>query len=123
MESSADERDQSVNHLTVAAKNMAGWLKFVGIITIISGALTAISIVGIIIAWLPIWLGVLLVQAGGKAGEAQLKQDHSELIVMMDKLRLYFMIQGILIIIGLAFTLIMIFGFGISLLPFLSSFR
>ena len=93
------------------------------IITIISGALTALSIVGILIAWLPIWLGVLLVQAGGKADEAQVKQNPNELIVMMDKLRLYFMIQGVLIILGLAFTLIMIFGFGISLLPLLSTFR
>ena len=30
-----------------------GWMKFVGIMFIIQGAITAITIVGIVIAWLP----------------------------------------------------------------------
>ena len=37
-----------------------GWMKFLGIVMVIAGIFTAITIVGIIIAWLPIWLGVLL---------------------------------------------------------------
>ena len=42
------------------------WLKFYGIITIITGVLAALSIVGILYAWLPVWLGVLVNGAANK---------------------------------------------------------
>lgn len=84
---------------------MNGWLKFMGIVMIISGALTALSIVGLIVAWIPIWLGVLLLQAGGKASNARLTNNPMELVVMMDKLRLFFVIAGILVIVELVFLL------------------
>ncbi len=92
--------------------NMTGWLKFLGIINIISGALSALSIVGIVVAWLPIWLGVLLLQAGNRASNAAYSKDPRELVAMLDKLRLYFVIQGILFIIMIAFVVISIFAFG-----------
>jgi len=92
--------------------NMNGWLKFLGIMMIISGAITAISIVGIIVAWLPIWLGVLLLQAGSRASSAQLTQNPRELVVMMEKLRLFFLILGIVIIIELALVLLGFVFFG-----------
>ncbi|HFE63880.1 MAG TPA: hypothetical protein ENK14_05620 [Caldithrix sp.] len=94
------------------SQNMNGWLKFLGIMNIIYGALSAISIIGILIAWLPIWLGVLLLQAGGKATNARLTNNPRELVAMMDKLRLYFVIQGILIIVMIAVALIGVFMFG-----------
>lgn len=85
---------------------MNGWLKFVGIMLIIGGAISALSIVGIIVAWVPIWLGVLLLQAGGKASNAQLTDNPMELVLMMDKLRLFFIILGIMIIV----ELVLVFG-------------
>jgi hypothetical protein len=85
---------------------MNGWLKFLGIINIISGALTALSVVGVIIAWLPIWLGILLLQAGGQAVNAKTQNDPRELVKMMEKLRLYFILQGIVFIIMIAFVII-----------------
>jgi hypothetical protein len=42
-----------------------GWLKFLGVISIIQGVLTAFSIVGILICWIPIWLGILLLRSAG----------------------------------------------------------
>ncbi|GAB4367914.1 MAG: hypothetical protein Kow0042_08810 [Calditrichia bacterium] len=92
--------------------NMNGWLKFLGIVNIVSGALTALSLVGIIIAWLPIWLGILLLQAGNRATNARLTNNRQELVVMMDKIRLYFIIQGVLIIVGLIVVVLGIFMFG-----------
>jgi uncharacterized protein (DUF2062 family) len=92
--------------LKVSARNMAGWLKFLGIVNIISGAFTALSLVGIIIAWLPIWLGVVLMQAASKATNANFSDDPKELVEMMDKLRLYFIIQGVLIIVGIGAVII-----------------
>jgi len=41
--------------ITVNCKDMNGWIKFLGIAAIILGGLYALTIVGIIIAWMPIW--------------------------------------------------------------------
>lgn len=95
-----------LNQIQRVSESMSGWLKFLGIMNIISGALTALSIWGIIIAWLPIWLGVLLLQAANRINTARFTQNKGELITMMDKLRLYFVIQGILTIVTIALVIV-----------------
>ena len=60
------------------------------------------SIVGILFAWLPIWIGVLLLQAGSQVDSLKLTKDPAKLVTMMDKLKTYFIIQGVLSIIGIA---------------------
>jgi len=102
------------------SESMTGWLKFLGIINIISGAFTALSIWGIIIAWLPIWLGVLLLQASGRISASRFSQNRAELVTMMDKLRLFFMIQGILIIVTVAMVIIAIVVFGSLIMKYFS---
>ena len=77
------------------------WLKLLGVLSILQGILSAITIVGIVIAWLPIWLGVLLYQSATIIERAYLTGDKIALTTAMDKLRLYFTIQGILTLIGL----------------------
>ncbi len=122
-----DEQNQGqdsvelVEMLVSSSRNMAGWVKFLGVITLISGIISALSIVGIIVAWVPIWLGVLLYQAGNRAEQAHLQNNPRELLIMLEKFRMYFMIQGILLIVMLGLSLIMIFGFGLSLAPMLKS--
>jgi hypothetical protein len=91
---------------------MTGWMKFLGIVTIISGAFGVLTIVGIVFAWIPIWLGVLLIQAGARATNAQITNNPKELVMMLEKLRLYFVIQGILLIIMIAMVIIGIISFG-----------
>ncbi len=92
--------------------NMTGWLKFLGVMFIIAGAMYAVTIVGIIIAWIPVWMGVLLLQAGSRAGNARFSQNSNDIVVMMDKLRLFFVIMGILTIISIAITIISFAVFG-----------
>ncbi|GAB4338353.1 MAG: hypothetical protein Kow0037_22270 [Calditrichia bacterium] len=92
--------------------NMKGWLKFLGILNIVMGAFQALSIVGIIIAWVPIWMGVLLLQAGNKASQAKMLNNRRQLILMMDKLRLYFIIQGVIFLVMIVFAVVGIFMFG-----------
>ena len=116
--STADQPSSVIDELRQNARNMTGWLKFLGIINIISGAFTALSIIGIVFAWLPIWLGVLLIQASGKATEAYSKSDGRELVLMMEKLRLYFVIQGVIMLIFIGLAIIGIFSFG-AMLPFI----
>lgn len=112
-----------VSDMGKTAYEMAGWLKFVGIVNIISGALTALSLFGIIVAWIPIWMGVLLFQSGSSAVNAQTGQRADELLNMVKRLKTYFIINGVLIIVMLA---IMVLGFlfiVMGILPFLNEFQ
>lgn len=96
-----EERSAMIRDLSLPLASGKGWVKFVGIINIITGVLTALSIVGILWAWIPIWMGVLLMQSGGAIERAQMAGDESALRMALDKLRVYFIIQGVLFIIGL----------------------
>lgn len=119
---SAASGSDIVNNIRATAADMAGWLKFLGVISIIEGALTALSIVGIIIAWIPIWMGVLLFQAGSNATMAQASERSQELVIMTRKLKTFFILTSVLIIVSLAIGVILFFTVGFGILPFLSSF-
>jgi hypothetical protein len=85
---------------------MKGWMKFMGIMNIIAGALNALSLVGILWAWIPIWVGVILVGAGSKADEFAQRGDAASLEAMTGKLKSYFTISGILMIVSMGLGLI-----------------
>ncbi|MFQ5584705.1 MAG: DUF5362 family protein [Calditrichia bacterium] len=112
-----------LKNLKQTASDMSGWLKFLGIVNIISGALSAITIVGIIYAWLPIWMGVLLLQAGNSATNARFGGSNEELIVVMQKLKTFFILTGVLMIIAFAITIIALITVGAGLIPFISNLR
>jgi hypothetical protein len=102
----------SVQDLSQPLASGKGWMKFVGIMFIIQGAITALSIVGIIIAWLPIWIGVLVMQSAGAIERAQLSGDAAALKEALAKLRTYFIIQGVLYIVSIAAVAVYIAVFG-----------
>lgn len=110
-----DDASRHLNEMAVVGENMVGWLKFLGVVNIIMGIFVALSIVGIIIAWLPIWLGVLLFQAGNQITEARISRNFYHLVTMMQKFKMYFMIQGILLLISLIFGVIGFLSFGAAL--------
>jgi len=115
------------------AKGMAGWMKFMGIMTIIGGCLQVLTIFGIVIAWLPIWMGVVLTKAGSKAGEYADKGDFASLEGMTGQLRTYFIISGIMIIVSFAVAItaaiawVILLGLGVfsssSLMEYLNQIR
>ena len=86
-----------------------GWLKFLGVLLIAYGVLTALTIIGIIFAWLPIWQGVLLYQAGSLADQSSLSGESAPLIASLGRLRVYFMIMGIMTLISIGFVVLMLF--------------
>ncbi|MEO0069624.1 MAG: DUF5362 family protein [candidate division WOR-3 bacterium] len=104
-------------------RGMKGWLKFLGIVQIVIGILQALTIFGIFWAWLPIWLGVILNSASTKAEDYVEKGDQEGLAAFISKLKLFFIINGIMMIIslaGVAILLIMVSVFaalGIFSLP------
>lgn len=109
-----------IREVSFSLTRYAGWMKFLGIAAIIYGVMTAFSIIGIIVAWLPIWMGYLLVKAAGKAKTATTYGDRYALEEAMQNIGNYFIINGIVLIILLLASfaiLAAIFIFGFSFDP------
>jgi len=89
-----------------------GWMKFLGVMSIIGGALQALSIFGIIIAWLPIWTGILLFQSASAIQQAHEADSKDAMRRSLSKLKTYFIITGVLtLILIIVFGLMLCFGF------------
>lgn len=100
-----------------------GWLKLLGVLMIIGGIVQAITIVGIIICWLPIWVGVLLLKVASSTEVAQASGSKHELITAMWKLKTVFTIYGVLALIAILLMVIFLIVGGIaSLIPFMSNY-
>ncbi len=97
-----------MNPIAEKVKGMKGWVKFLGIVSIVGGALYALTIIGIIIAWLPIWMGVVLYQAGERADRYLASGDESVLVEFLGKLNTYFTIMGVLVLVSIGFSIIAI---------------
>lgn len=85
-------------------QEVAGWSKFLGIMLIIIGVLYCLSIVGIIIGWLPIWLGVLML----KSSENVKSSAANQAVEGVRQLSSAIKIAGIAAVVFLGFMLIYI---------------
>jgi len=94
------EDETIIKELSLPIYQSRGWMKLIGVMSIIGGILAAFTIVGIIICWLPIWLGILLFKAGSAAEGAQLSGDKTKLLESLTRLKTYFVINGVLALIG-----------------------
>jgi hypothetical protein len=108
--------DLNQQQMVANVRGMKGWLKFIGVVTIIAGALQALSIVGILWAWLPIWMGILLAQAGSRAQSYVDRNDMAGLAGLTGKLKTYFVVQGILVIVSMCLVVLgVILGVALGL--------
>ncbi len=108
MEETNNEQVTLIKEVSTPVYQARGWMKFIGVLMIIGGVLYALTIIGIIIAWLPIWMGVVLYQAGSSSEQAYFNGDKFSLIKSLSQLKLYFTIMGILTLIGIVFSVIMV---------------
>lgn len=110
-----------------------GWITFLGVIVIIGGvlgalagivllgigmvgatalggigggALSGVSVIYLIIAGISIWMGVLLIQAGSRGKDFVSSNDLQYLAQMLSKLRLYFLIAGVIIIVSIVLSIV-----------------
>jgi nitrogen fixation/metabolism regulation signal transduction histidine kinase len=96
------------------ARSMSGWLKFLGVVYILTGIPSLIVLVGA----LNIWLGVLLFQAGSAAQQG----DDYALLRMMSKFKTFFILNAVLILVGIAFfALFLLFVGTAALIPFMEN--
>jgi hypothetical protein len=93
------------------------WMQLVGVMLIISGVLTALSIVGILICWIPIWAGISLMQAAGSIDQAYITGDDAVAELAMRRLKTYFTIFGVLTLIYIVIGVLgMLFGLGAGMM-------
>ena len=97
-----------VQELSVPIYQARGWLKFLGILSIIGGVVQALTIVGILYAWLPIWMGVLMFQAGSSIDPAGQFGDKFAFLRSLSSLKTYFILQGVLTLIGIILMVAMV---------------
>jgi hypothetical protein len=97
-----------------SSKDMNGWIKFLAIFSIAIGALYALSIFGIIIAWMPIWLGIILLKVANSTREVAEGKVES-LGNMFTSLKTFFILTGIFTIISIALSFIWFIIFGIAM--------
>ena len=90
-----------IQQLSLPIFQARSWLKFLGVLSIIAGVVQALSIVGIIFAWLPIWMGVLMFQAGSSIEAAGQFGDRFAFLRSLGSLKTYFVLQGVLALIGI----------------------
>ena len=99
--------------LCESAGKDTGWIRFQGVLYILAGILEALTCVGILFAWLPIWLGTLLLRAASAGEQAARSRDETRVLEYHDRLQLYFKIQGIVILVSLILTV------GVTVIVFL----
>lgn len=102
--------------LGLALYGAKGWMKFLGVLSILYGVFTAMSLIGLLIAWLPVWMGILLYQAANALEYAVQGDDAEALTRTLAKLRTYFVITGVLALIGLVIMVaVMSLGVGMGM--------
>ena len=104
------DQNQMIQQLADPLARSKGWMQLLAVLSILYGVLVALSIVGLIIAWLPIWVGVVLWQAAGAADEAQRTGDEQAMRRALEKIKLYFTIMGVLIVISIILMVVAMFG-------------
>ncbi|HET7650190.1 MAG TPA: DUF5362 family protein [Gammaproteobacteria bacterium] len=97
----ATDNEALVKEFALRMSGAKFWMYLIGILMIIGGAAEALTIVGIVIAWLPIWLGILLCMAASALGEAGISGATEQMHLMLGRLKLYFVVQGVVMLIGI----------------------
>jgi len=110
-----EAQGEAVRNISLPIHQAKGWMKLVGLVSILQGVLMVISTFGlaIIFAWLPIWAGVLLMQAASAVERSYATGDEAELILSLNKMKTYFVITGVIAIISILVGMMFIFFFGI----------
>ncbi len=93
-----------------------GWMKLAGVLSILYGVIMALTLIGLLVAWLPIWMGILLFQAANAIDEAHRASDEQAFLAAQAKLKTYFIITGVLALVLLALTLLQFLGMGVGML-------
>ncbi len=105
--------DQIIRQVSAPLYSSKGWMKFLGIMLILTGVFYGISIVGLLVAWIPIWQGILLISAANRLDASYHAGDKYSFLEAQTKIGSFFTISGVLMLIGMILT-ILFFAIAIS---------
>jgi hypothetical protein len=96
--------------------DVSGWLKFLGILNIVAGVIYCCTIFGAVFGWIPIWIGVLLNNAGNSLRAGYGGRNAGAVHFGIDRLALAIKIIGILTLIGLIINVLVIVGYVVIII-------
>jgi hypothetical protein len=91
----------SISAVMQPLSDAAGWMKLIGTLAIIWGVILALSIVGLIVAWLPIWMGILLRRAADESVVANRTGHEANAVAATASLHTIFKVQGVILLVML----------------------
>ena len=112
------EEQAVVKEISIPLYQAKGWLQFLAVMEILGGIVAALTIIGVIVAWLPIWQGVILFKAASSVEAAAITGDKTQLVLSLRQVKLFFMINGIVLLIGVGFAVL---GFFTGMLAFFNA--
>lgn len=107
-----------LRRLSDEVRRGGGWMKFLGVLSIVQGILLIFTLWGILICWLPIWIGWILFKAADDA-EIASRGAPTRLLDYAMRINRYFTIQGILALVMILAALIVLLVVGVGALMFL----
>jgi len=119
MENNANQgvTEMNVTNISQPIYEAKFWLKMMGIFSILNGALMALSVFGIIVAWLPIWLGIASLKAAKASEVAHLQGDPAALLETNHRLKTAITIMGViqlLMLIAFIGSIVAVLGLGVG---------
>ncbi len=99
-------QEQLWNNYCLEINKGKSWLKFLGIIAIISGAINVLTVVGIIYAWIPIWIGAIMLQASNRGQEFINSKDPEKLNQYLERVSFFYKLSGIMVIVSIVLNII-----------------
>lgn len=108
-EAAPDNNQPTLNDLVLPLYNVKGWMRLIGVMLIIGGIMQCLTCVGVIIGWLPIWMGVTMMGAATAIQSAHDLQDTRQIVMAQRKLALYLKITGVLLLAWLLLSAVMMF--------------
>ena len=109
MEETATEQNALIKEISMPLYQSKGWMKLIGVLSIVYGGLLALTIFGIIIAWVPIWMGIILYKSASTIEQAVHTGEKTYTLQSLQKLKTYFTIMGVVTLIGLIVGALAIF--------------
>ena len=100
--------DDTVQRVIRPINDARGWMKLVAVVMLISGVFAALTIIGLVFAWLPLWMGYLLWKSATSAEAASMGGREADAIDSLSRLKTFFTIQGVLVVINIALVVLSI---------------
>lgn len=101
---------EQVRHTVAPLYRGRYWIRLVGILLIVNGTLITITGIGVLVAWLPIWLGVLLLKVAQAARISWQLGDQHMMELALNRLGMTFAIMGVSALLLLAGTVMLTFN-------------